>query len=221
MCGDTCGKRLHVHGEMPLNIENSWQSFNDFVADLCVHSGQNDGTVRGSAVGQYRGRPGEGTHAPAPHQHFLTMCVRTPARFERAGIHNNWVSYVKSPGTLCFVPAGAQSGSRARSDFELVACALDSTLVNGIDAELDHPPAGELRHRTNFNDPAVQQLLKLLLADFASECRMDRLYADHLIHALAYRVLVLGRDVSPSGATRPASALPDRILRRVVDRIRL
>jgi len=149
------------------------------------------------------------------------MCARTPARFERAGIHNNWVSYVKSPGTLCFVPAGVQSGARARSDFQLVACALDSALVNGIDAELDHRPASELGHRTNFNDPAAQQLLKLLLADCASERPAGRLYTDHLIHALAYRVLVFARNVSPSQATRPASGLPNRILKRVVDKMRV
>jgi AraC family transcriptional regulator len=205
-----------------MNIENSWQTFNDFVADLSVRSGLNDGMVRGSAIGRYCGSPEEGdtSAAAAPNQHFLTMCAR-PARFEKAGIHNNWVSYVKSPGTLCFVPAGVQSGTRAQSDFELVACALDCTLVNGIDVELDHRPAGELRLRTNFKDPAAQQLLRLLLADFASECPAGRLYTDHLIHALAYRVLILARDVSPSGATRPVSGLPNRILRRVVDRMRV
>jgi len=149
------------------------------------------------------------------------MCARIPASFERAGVHNNWVPYVKSPGTLCFVPAGAQSGARSRSDFELVTCALDSTLVNGIDAELDHRPAGELRLRTNFNDPAAQQLLKLLFADFTSEHPMGRLYSDHLIHALAYRVLVLGRDLASWGTTRATSGLPDRILRRVVEKMRV
>src|SRR5215469_2418527 len=208
-------------GKMSLNIENSWRTFNDFVADLSVRSGLNDGTVRGSAIALYRGSPGEETHTPAPHQHFLTMCARAPARFERAGIHNNWVSYVKSPGTLCFVPAGVHSGARARSDFQLVACALDSTLVNGIDAELDRRPAGELRHRTNFNDPAAQQLLKLLEADFGSESPGGKLYTDHLIHALAYRVLILSRDALPSGATKPASGLPSHILKRVVDKMRV
>jgi hypothetical protein len=106
------------------------------------------------------------------------------------GIGNNWVSYVKSPGTLCFVPAGVPSGARARSDFELAVCALECKLVSGIDEELDRRPTGELRLRTNFKDPAAQQLLKLLLADFASESPAGRLYTDHLIHALAYRVLV-------------------------------
>jgi AraC family transcriptional regulator len=207
--------------KMSLNIENSGQTFNDFVSDLSVRSGLNDGTVRGSAIGLYRGSAGEETHTPAPHQHFLTMCARTPARFERASIHNNPESYVKSPGTLCFVPAWVQSGARARSDFELVACALDSTLVNGIDVELDRRPAGELRLRTNFQDRAARQLLKLLLADFATECPASRLYTDHLIHALAYRVLVLAKDVFPPGTTKPASGLPNRILRRVLDKMRV
>src|SRR5262245_12290961 len=124
----SAGTRLREHGGMPSSSGDSWQSFNDFVTDLSVRSGLNEGTVRGSAIGLYRGSPGERTNTPAPHQHFLTMCARTPARFERAGIHNNWVRYVKSPGTLCFVPSGAQSGARSRSDFELVACALDSML---------------------------------------------------------------------------------------------
>lgn len=220
-----------------MNTESSWHSFNDFVADLAVRSELNDGAtipapngmrgdqrsrciVRGSAIGQYHGSPGEG-NTTAPGQHFLTMCTRTPACFERAGIHNNWMSFVKPPGMLCFVPAGVPSGARARSDFEMVACALDLTLVNAIDQEQDHRPAGDLRLRANFNDPAAQQLLKLLLADFASECSAGRLYTDHLIYALACRVLFIGRDVVASDATRPASGLPSRILKRVVDKMRV
>jgi AraC family transcriptional regulator len=204
-----------------VNIDNSRNTFNDFVADLSVRSGLNDGAVRGSAIGLYRGSPGEETHTPAPHQHFLTMCSRTPARFERAGIGNNWVSYVKSPGTLCFVPAGVPSGARARSDFELAVCALECKLVNGIDGELDRRPTGELRLRTNFKDAAAQQLLKLLLEDFAGECPAGKLYTDHLIHALAYRVLILARDVPPSNAARPLSGLSNRILKRVLEKMRV
>ncbi|HEX2679768.1 MAG TPA: helix-turn-helix transcriptional regulator [Candidatus Dormibacteraeota bacterium] len=204
-----------------VNIDNSRQTYKDFVADLCVRSGLNDGAVRGAAIGLYRGSPGEETRIHAPHQHLLVMCSRTPARFERAGIGNNCVSYVKSPGTLWFLPAGVPFGGRARSDFELAACALDCKLVNGIDGELDHRPAGELRLRKSFKDAAAQQLLKLLLSDGAGEGPAGRLYSDHLIHALAYRVLVFGRDVSPSNATRPASGLPTRILKRVVDKMQV
>jgi AraC family transcriptional regulator len=212
-------KLVHMREEMLLDTEQSGQAFNDFVADLSVRSGLNDGIVQGSAIGRYRGSAGDGPTAAA-HQHILTMSARTPARFERTGINNNWVSYMKPPGALCFVPAGVQFVMRACSDFDLVGCALDFSLVNGIDAELDRRPAGELRLRTNFNDPAAQQLLKLLLADFSGESPAGKLYTDHLVHALAYRVLVFARDVSPSGATRPVSGLPSRILKRVLDRMR-
>ncbi|HEX2715733.1 MAG TPA: AraC family transcriptional regulator, partial [Candidatus Acidoferrales bacterium] len=215
------GATVMGNAQKSVNIDNSRQTFNDFVADLSVRSGLNDGTVRGSAIGLYRGSAGEETHIPAPHQHFLIMLPRTPARFERAGVGNNWVSYVKSPGTLSFLPAGVPSGARARSDFELAACALDCKLVNGIDAELDRRPTGELRLRKSFKDAAAQQLLKLLLPDGAGEGPAGRLYSDHLIHALAYRMLVFGRDVSPSNATRPASGLPTRILKRVVDKMQV
>jgi hypothetical protein len=98
-----------------VNIDNSRPTFNDFVADLSVRSGLNGGTVRGSAIGRYLGIPGEGPTAAAG-QHILTMSARTPARFEKTGIGNSWVSYVKSPGALCFVPAGVQFVMRALSD---------------------------------------------------------------------------------------------------------
>jgi len=215
------GATVMGNAQKSVNIDNSRQTFNDFVADLSVRSGLNDDAVRGSAIGLYRGTPGEETHTRTPHHHLLIMCGGTPARFERASITNDWVSYVKSPGTLWFLPAGVPSGGRARSDFELVTCALDSMLVNGIDLELDHRPAGELRLRRNLKDHAAQQLLKLLLADFASECPAGRLYTDHLIHALAYRALVLARDVPPAAVTKPASGLPDRILKRIVDKMRV
>jgi len=215
------GATVMGNAQKSVNIDNSRQTFNDFVADLSVRSGLNDGAVRGAAIGLYRGSPGEETHTPAQHQHLLVMCSRTPARFERAGIGNNWVSYVKSPGTLWFVPAGVQSGGRARSDFELAVCALECKLVNGIDGELDRRPTGELRLRTNLKDAAAQQLLKLLLEDGASESAAGRLYTDHLIHALAYRVLILGRDISSSNTSRPVSGLPNRILKRVVDKMRV
>ena len=205
---------------MLLNTDISGHAFDDFVTDLSVRSGPNGGTVQGSAIGVYRGSPGQGPTAAAP-RHILTMSARTPARFEKTDIGKNWVSYVKAPGALCFVPAGVQFLMRARTEFELLGCALDSTLVNGIDAELDRRPAGELRLRTNFNDTAAQQLLKLLQADFGSESPAGKLYTDHLIHALAYRVLVLSRDALPSGATKPASGLPSRILKRVVDKMRV
>src|SRR5262245_38591625 len=98
-----------MHGEVSLKIEKARQTFNDFVADLSVRSGLDDGRVRGSAIGRYCAAQKRG--------HSLR------SRAKSALSH-----YVRS------------SGPRARSDFELVACALDFTLVNGIGVELDHRP---------------------------------------------------------------------------------
>src|SRR5262249_48370604 len=53
-----------------------------------------------------------------------------------ASIGENWVSYVRPPGALSFVPAGVQFIAHARSDFELVACALDPAIVNRIGIEV-------------------------------------------------------------------------------------
>jgi len=108
----------------------------------------------------------------------------------------------------------------ARSDFELIACALDASLVNEVHAELDRPLDGELRLRTNFEDPATQQLMKLLFADSADGYPAGRLYTDHLIQALVYRFLIVGREGDPQSTVKQVSPLPKHILRRVIERMR-
>ena len=54
---------------MLLNTDNSGQAFDDFVTDLSVRSGPNDGTVQGSAIGVYRGSPDRGLQ-PQRHGTF-------------------------------------------------------------------------------------------------------------------------------------------------------
>src|SRR5262249_22769761 len=154
----------------------------------------------------YRGGPNEDLKATSP-QHILIVGFRFPARFERAVGHHNSLSYVRAPGALSLVPAGVCPMISARSDFEMVACALDFTLVNGIDLELDHRPAGELRLRTNFEDPATQQLMQLLFADSTDDYPAGKLYADHLIHALVCRFLVIGREGDPQSPVKQVSPL--------------
>src|SRR5215475_8149241 len=118
--------------------------------DLSLRSAENHGLVRGAAIERYCGGPNEDLNATSS-QHILIIGSRFPARFERAVGHHNSVSYVRAPGALSLVPAGVCPMISTRSDFEMVACALDFTLVNEIDIELDHRPAGALSLRTNFN----------------------------------------------------------------------
>src|SRR5215813_14514508 len=169
------------------------KSCDGVLADLSVRSTENQGPVQGAAIERYRGRPNEDLTATSS-QHILIIGSGFRARFDRAIGRRNSVSYVRAPDALSLVPAGVCPLISARSDFEMVACALDSTLVNDIDIELEGRPAGELRIRTNFQDSAAQQLLKLLFTDLTDGYPAGRLYADHLIHALAYRFLVIGRE---------------------------
>src|SRR5262249_36863209 len=155
---------VEVRLESTGDQNGDFKSCDGVLADLSLRSAENHGPVRGAAIERYRGGPNEDLKATSP-QHILIVGSRFPARFERAVGRHNSLSYVRAPGALSLVPAGVCPMISARSDFEMVACALDFTLVNGIDGELDHRPAGELRIRTNFKDPAAQQLLKLLFTD--------------------------------------------------------
>jgi AraC family transcriptional regulator len=130
------------------------------------------------------------------------------------------VSYVKAPGALHLVPAGVCPVIRSQSDFEVIVCAMDASLVNEVHAELDRRPGSELRLRADFEDPAAQQLMNLLFADLAADYPAGRLYTDHLIHALVYRYLFIGREDSPPNTVKQVSALPRHILRRVTERMR-
>jgi AraC family transcriptional regulator len=198
-------------------MDEDLKSFDCVLADLSLRSAQNHGSVRGAAIDRYRGRPNEGPNAASP-QHILTMCSR-PARFEKAVGSNNSVSYVKASGTLSLVPAGVFPVIRARSDFELVVCAMDFTLVNDVHAEMDKQPRSELRLRAAFEDPAAQQLMKLLFADLADGYPAGRFYTEHLIHALAYRFLFIGREDTPQSTVKQVSPLPRHILGRVIERM--
>jgi AraC family transcriptional regulator len=202
-----------------LNIDEDSKSFDDVLADLSLRSAQNHRSVHGAAIERYRGGPNEGPNAALP-QHILTMGSRFPARFERAVGHRNSVSYVRAPGALSLVPAGVCPVISARSDFELIACALDASLVNEIHAELDRRLESELRLRVDFKDPAAQQLMKLLFADLEDGYPACRLYTDHLIHALVYRFLFIGREGDPQSTAKQVSPLPRHILRRVIERMR-
>jgi AraC family transcriptional regulator len=199
-------------------MDEHFTSFSDVLVDLAVRSAQDDGPVHGAAIERYRGVPNEGPKAASP-QHILAMASRFPARFETAVESRNSVCHVKAPGALCLVPAGVHPVIRARSDFELIVCAMDASLVNEVDTELDRRPESELRVRTVFEDTAAQQLMKLLFADLADGNPAGRLYTDHLIHALVYRFLFIGREAAPQSIVNQASPLPKHILRRVIERM--
>jgi AraC family transcriptional regulator len=109
---------------------------------------------------------------------------------------------------------------RAKTEFDLVACALDSGLVSSLDSELGRRPKAELRLQLHFQDPAAQQLMTLLLADVQEGFSTERLYTDYLAQALAVRMLYQSGQSRRETIKRDASALPRHVLRRIIERMR-
>lgn len=66
-------------------------------------------------------------------------------------------------------------------------------------------------------DPAIRQLMKLLAAEAAQGGPSGRLYADHLGHALAVRLLLSSTTKQQNSSTM--SPLPRATLRRILERM--
>ena len=196
------------------------ESYESFVASLSSQVTSTPPAIgKGFAIGSYLGPPGDGLQT-ASDTHFLTMTSNRPARFEVSNGINHRLSYIKQPGALSLVPAGAAPVILAETEFNLLAFTLDSTLVSTLDSELERRPKGELRWHVNFQDAPAQQLMRLLAADADESFTGERLYTDYLSQALALRMLFLGRQTMPQTNKRSTSALPKHALRRVIERMR-
>jgi AraC family transcriptional regulator len=198
---------------------NLTESFDSFLARLSSQAASKDAIARGVAIEPYWGARGDGLGTTSD-KHILTMSSKHPSRFEVSYGVNHKLSYLKQPGSLSLIPAGASFACRAETEFDLVVCALDSALVSALDSELEPRPEGELRLQVNIQDPAAQQLMRLLSADANEGFIAERLYTDYLSQALALRMLFLGRQTKPQTNHRGTSALPKHVLRRIIERMR-
>ena len=195
------------------------ESFDSFLGRLSSQAGSKDAITTGVAIESYWGAQGDGPGATSD-KHILTMCSNHPSRFEiRQGV-NRRASYIKQPGSLSLVPAGECPLMRAETEFNLVVCAFDSTLVSALDSELERRPDGELRLQANVQDPAAQQLMTLLTADANEDVSTERLYTEHLAQALAVRMLFFGRGTKPPSNNGGTYGLPGHVLRRIIERMR-
>jgi AraC family transcriptional regulator len=195
------------------------ESLDSFVARLSSQAASTDGIASGVAIESYRGAQGDGPET-ASDKHIITMGSKHPSRFEIGQGASQRVSYIKQPGSLSLIPAGAYPKMRAETDFDLVVCAFDSNLVSSFDSELERSTKKELRLQANFQDPAAQQLMTLLVADANEGHPTEKLYTDSLAQALAVRMLFLGNQPKPPSNNAGTSGLPRHVLRRVIERMR-
>src|SRR5215831_2606976 len=103
------------------------ESFDSFLVRLSSQAASTDAIARGVAIETYRGAQGDGPGITSD-KHILSMGLKHPSRFEIRDGANHRMSYVRQPGSLSLVPAGVRPMMRAETEFDLVACALDSGL---------------------------------------------------------------------------------------------
>jgi AraC family transcriptional regulator len=187
------------------------ETFVGFLQRLSAQVTVIDGLNRFVATGQYSGiEPGR--QEVGLTQHLLSVTEKYPTHW-----HDGRSLHAKQPGALTFLPAGFISQMRALTPFTFLVCAFDPLLLRTVESELDHSPSGDLPPQVNFQDVSLRHLVMLLHTETTEDGRWERLYREHLMQAIALRVLSLKGAVT--AATSAMSPLPYRALRRVLERM--
>ena len=199
LAGRTAALKPPWLGRSPQGVTSQGLGWNDF------------------AMQAYRGEPGEKPEI-VQKRHILGLWRGDTATGDRPNGRGGLTRYARYPGRITFVPPGIIPAFRAHNHFEVVLCLLEPAFVNGIREELEQQPAEGLRGRVNLDDPAMRQLITLLSWEAGQGGMLGRLYADHLAHSIAIRLLLLGTARKQTTRAR-AAALPQHLLGRVVERM--
>jgi AraC family transcriptional regulator len=141
------------------------------------------------------------------------MLYARPARFE----YGPSASHIEVAGSMTIAPKGRVPEVRLLTSAELLHCAFEEEYICRVLAEMDRKPV-RVVFRSGLRDSSLQRLLNLLFEELEGEATMGSLYADSLAYALASRYLLLDDAAIGSSESR-TSALPNRILQRVRERI--
>ena len=187
------------------------ETFVTFLHRLSAQVTPKDDSNRFVATGHYSGQERDPSEIGLK-QHLLALTEKYPTRW-----HDGRSLYSKQPGALTFLPAGFISPMRAQTPFIFLVCALDPSLLRTVESELDRSPGGELHPQVNFSDVSLRHLITLLHMETTENGYWERLYRDHLMQAIALRVLSLKGAVTTG--SNLISPLPYRALRRVLERM--
>jgi AraC family transcriptional regulator len=172
---------------------------------------------KGLLVEQRSAGSGERPEAIAEHYILALVCGR-PWTGEHPNGRGRFVSTANVPGMITLISPGIVPAIRTKEGCEHILCALETSFVKGVENELDRRPAGSPWSRGGLEDPAIRQLMKLLAAEATQGGPSGRLYADHLGHALAVRLLLLST-AAERQASSMTSPLPRPTLRRILERM--
>ena len=161
--------------------------------------------------------PGEKPAVTSQH-YFLILWDVNVAEGEIAYRGGRFATYKKYPNTITTCLPGTCPAARRRSKHEVIVGALNPHFLHGIEDELDERPSGTFQGLYGTDDPALRNLLLLLVKESEAGGPSGRLFAESLIVALATRLLYAAR-LEKLPANARVSSLPPRLLRRVLERM--
>ncbi len=143
-----------------------------------------------------------------PFRGSFTTTRQTPGGDER--------SVLRTPGTLCVVPANQPVSIRWEEEIECLTMQLDPALLVRVAAESSHSKHVELRTVGNIDDPLIWQIGLALLEESQAKIPMGRLYAETMASTLAFHLL---KNYTVSGHQAPnfVGGLSGNKLRRATE----
>jgi len=117
--------------------------------------------------------------------HVIAIAVGDAASHgERSNARGRIETYVKEPGTIS---AGALPAIYPATNTQLIACAFERSFVESVAAESGVWQLPQAAAREGIRDAGIVSLAHLLIDEAATQSESNRLYVDHLAHALARR----------------------------------
>jgi AraC family transcriptional regulator len=179
-------------------------------------------SCRGFLLEKHLCSPGERAKTKT-ERHVISLLSGPVARIEYADTGGVRKPFLQASGSLTIMPIGDVPGVRLHTSAEFTHCALDEEFTRGVLKEMEPRPNREPAFRADVQDTGMQRILDLLLYELEADAPTGRLYVESLVFALATRYLLLGSEHADWEAIqneRPGiSALPQRILKRVRDKI--
>jgi AraC family transcriptional regulator len=110
---------------------------------------------------------------------------------------------VQKHGDMDFVPAGTDGSWEDDGACQILRMTIRAPLVEQVAEDLGRDAATiSLAPRVRFRDPGIGAIALAVRAELAETAHSDPLYADHLAHALAIRLIRIG-DGERIGRERP------------------
>ena len=150
--------------------------------------------------------------------HVAALFTDRVSRGESSIAAGRFAPYSYRPGTINLFPAGPIPACRPSTNTRMIICALDPTFLNKVSEEADVSLAESFCRRTTLRDQALESIIMLLAAEASSGGLSGKLYAEHLTHALALRILWPGAETQRVSLPH-CTTMPNRALRRVLERM--